>query len=275
MSKTSNAAEPISNVGAAAWTLRRAIDVWPLGWRTARLNAGPIVLFIVMMMLFAGALTRLGPGPVTLGVLWLAGVYAAAIVFVAALRTMASDGAERGMAALAGSGVLHRTALRGALIMIVGAVLGFGALQALVGPPIYTPIENGARVVDWFLAGRALVAAAGPPLAAAVFGVAFIISGLLLGEGAARAALRGLSKAPRRRPSLLPQLGAALLGPGPFVALAVWLELARPNAAEAGDYWAAEHALGEVAMFAAAALALVFAAAALTGRRTEGAATPD
>ncbi len=244
--------------------MRRAIDVWPRGLKAARMNATPLVLFVLMAMLFAGAMTRLGVGPVQIAFLWLAGVYAASIVFVAAYRTAASRGADWGMLALGGSRILHRVALRAFFVAAVGAALGFAALRAAVGPPVFERVEGAAAVVDLYLGGRALVASAGSVLSAAAFGAAFAAAGLLFGAGAGRVAGRGSSADAERRPGgVLRRVGAAALGPAPLAALAIWIELARPSAVEAGGYWTLEHAFGEGAVFAAAGLALVFAALAI------------
>lgn len=248
----------------AALGLRSAIEIWPAGFRVARMTAGPLVLFIAMTMLFAGALSQYGGGPVLLGFLWLAGVYAAAIVFVAAYRCAATAGAEAGMAALGGSGALHRAALRGALIAAAGALLGFGALRLAVGPPVYEPVQGAAWIIDLYLAGQALTASAGPVVAAAAFGVAMTAAGVVFGDGAGRAAARGMATTPSWPLRTAPRrAAAALLGVAPLAVLAMWLELARPSAQEAGGYWTLAHATGELATFAAAGLALVMAGVAL------------
>lgn len=262
-------------------SMRHAADVWAVGLRAARLNLTPIILFIVMEMLFAGGLYRLGGGTVSLIIVWIAGVYAAAMVLMAAARTAASRGALAGMEALAGSGSLHLLALRGLLILLLGGLFAFFALVAVFGPPEPAAAPGAAmlgalrRSLAAYLETRVSSEAAAVAVALGLAASTFLLgSGLARravlsmeppkpSEGAAQAAEESADASPDTPGGPLRLAAALLMGPAPLAALALWLDLSRPSAAEAGGYWTAAHVPGEAAVFALAALALTLTAVAL------------
>ncbi|MCI4665005.1 MAG: hypothetical protein MRY74_09825 [Neomegalonema sp.] len=254
-------------------SMRHALDIWPVGLMAARRNIAPIFLFIIMSMLFAGAAEKMQRLPMALLIIWACGMYAAAIVLISAARTAASQGAESGLVGLGAAGGSHAVALRALVVALVGFVGGVLALNLLAGPPP-KGAEKGFDALGAVL--EAQIAAVGPIVAAVIFASLWSLALLALGRGIVRVAAKGLEARPAAPGGVFQAACAFALGPTPLGALALWLDFSLPSAKAAGGYWTAAHAFGEVGLFGAAALALIFAGVALENglRETRSSGSP-
>lgn len=250
--------------------MRHVLDIWPVGLEAAKLNKTPILIFIFLSMMFAGAIYRLGGGTITILALWLAGAYAASIVMVAAIRTAASRGEVSGMLALGPSSALHKVAGRLMLIGFCGIVLATTALALGFGAPQIEAAEPGAEIGALRRAADALLAAAGPVAVGVAASLATSFGVQLFGPGMVSASAQDLD-APQDTGAIDigpgRMLQALLIGPTPVLGVAVGLNAYFPSAETAGGYWTAAHAFGEFIVFALVGVALAMTGVALEAAR--------